>query len=160
MSDEIGKLLAGHAVPELRTRLIWEAVIDIGAVEYLGPGPRGARAIVPILGGAFRGGPDHPDLSGTIEPGGADRQLIRADGGKELEAIYEMRVSDGTLLSICNRVIIDQTTDPRYALSRIEVTAPEGRWDWLNRRLILGTLQPAMPTRQAVIIRGFEARPA
>jgi hypothetical protein len=69
-----------------------------------------------------------------------------------------MEVHDGTVLTIHNRVVIDETgPGPRYALSHIVVTAPKGRWDWLNRRIILGTLQPAMPEKQAVIIRGWEA---
>ena len=44
---------------------------------------------------------------------------------------------------------------PRYAMSRIEVTAPQGRWDWLNRRLIVGTLQGLRPRHAAVLIRGW-----
>ncbi|WP_068300909.1 DUF3237 domain-containing protein [Pararhodobacter sp. CCB-MM2] len=144
----------------LGAELLWEAVVDIADREDLGMGPRGARGIVPILGGSFRGGPgmgaDQAEFHGGIEPGGADRQLLRPDGAKELDAFYEMRVADGTLLTIRNRVIIDETVDgPRYALSRIEVTAPQGRWDWLNRRLIVGTLQGLRPRHPAVLIRGW-----
>jgi hypothetical protein len=83
--------------------------------------------------------------------------LIRRDGAKELDALYEMQVDDGAVLTIRNRVIIDETgPGPRYALSRIEVAAPEGPWSWLSRRLIVGTLQSARPERAAVIIRGWE----
>ena len=144
----------------LGTALLWEAVVDIAEREDLGQGPLGARGIVPILGGVFRGGPgmgaDQADFHGTVLNGGADRQLVRADGAKELDAFYEMRVADGTLLTIRNRVVIDETgPGPRYAVSRIQVTAPLGRWDWLNRRMIVGTLQGARPRRAAVIIRGW-----
>ncbi|PWE27592.1 DUF3237 domain-containing protein [Pararhodobacter marinus] len=140
--------------------LLWEAVVDIGEREDLGAGPCGARGIVPILGGQFRGGPgmggDQADFHGVVEAGGADRQLLRPDGAKELDALYEMRVADGALLTIRNRVIIDETVEgPRYAMSRIEVTAPQGRWDWLNRRLIVGTLQGLRPRHAAVLIRGW-----
>ena len=141
----------------LTHRLLWQAVVDIAPTEDLGPGPRGHRWIVPILGGRFVGGQDCPELAGEVLAGGADRQLLRPDGIKELEAIYEMRCRDGTLLSICNRVIIDPDRKPeRYALSRIEVTAPDGRFAWLNRRLIVGTLQVMRPAREAVLIRGWE----
>jgi hypothetical protein len=69
-----------------------------------------------------------------------------------------MEVSDGTVLTIRNKVIIDESGEgARYALSHIHVTAPDGPWSWLGRRIILGTLQPAMPARNAVIIRGYEA---
>lgn len=144
-------------LPGLSTRLIWEAIVDIAEREDLGQGPYGARGIVPITGGSFRGGPGLDELTGVVLPGGADRQLLRRDGAKELDALYEMRVADGTVLTIRNRVVIDETVEgPRYALSRIHVTAPDGRWAWLNRRLFLGTLQSARPERQAVIIRGWE----
>jgi len=144
-------------LPGLRHRLLWQAVVDIAATEDLGEGPLGHRWIVPIMGGVFTGGPGCEDLRGEVVPGGADRQLLRPDGIKALEAIYEMRCASGELLSICNRVIIDADRKPeRYALSRIEVAAPDGRFAWLNRRLILGTLQPLRPARQAVLIRGWE----
>ncbi|WP_375688245.1 DUF3237 domain-containing protein [Pseudooceanicola sp. LIPI14-2-Ac024] len=158
MDKAFEDILRGQPLPGISTTLVWEALVDIGPHEALGRGPHGERGIIPITGGVFRGGPGHEDLKGTIVPGGADRQLLRADGAKELDAVYEMRVEDGTLLSLRNRVLIDETRDgDRYALSRIEVTAPAGRWDWLSRRIILGTLQAAMPARQAVVIRGWLA---
>ena len=138
------------------TRLLWEALVDIGPRTDLGTGPLGPRGIIPILGGEFRAGPDFPGLSGTILPGGADRQQTRPDGARELDALYEMQVQDGAILTIRNRVIIDET-GPRYALSRIAVTAPAGPWAWLSRRVILGTLQPARPMREAVLIRAWLA---
>ena len=140
------------------TRLVWQAVADVQERRELGVGPCGARAIVGIAGGQFSGGPGFPDFHGTILPGGADRQLIRPDGIKELDALYEMQVHDGTILTIRNRVVIDEAlAGPRYALSRLHVTAPEGRWGWFNRRLFLGTLQSARPARAAVVIRGWLA---
>ncbi|MEZ5653568.1 MAG: DUF3237 family protein [Burkholderiaceae bacterium] len=145
------------AMPALRHRLLWQALVDIAPTEDLGQGPLGHRWIVPILGGCFVGGEGCEDLRGEVLAGGADRQLLRPDGIKELEAVYEMRCASGELLSIRNRVIIDAERRPeRYALSRIEVTAPEGRFGWLNRRLIVGTLQPMRPARQAVLIRAWE----
>lgn len=155
-------LLDQTPLPKLATRLIFEAMVDIAAREDMGTGPLGNRGIVPILGGAFRGGPDFPGLHGRVEAGGADRQQMRPDGVKELDAFYEIRVHDGTLLTVRNRVLIDEAnTGPRpggrYALSVIRVTAPEGPWAFLNRRVIMGTLQSARPARAAVIIRAWEA---
>ena len=87
---------------------------------------------------------------------GADRQLLRPDGVKELHALYEMQTDDGAVLTIDNRVLIDEAVQPvRYALSRISVAAPDGQHAWLNRRLFVGTLLPLRPTREAVLIRAF-----
>ncbi len=139
-----------------QAHLAWTAVVDIDERETLGLSAYGERFIVPILGGRFWGGPGHELLSGTVRPGGADRQLLRQDGVKELHAIYEMETEDGTVLSIDNQALIDESAQPsRYAVSRIRVSAPEGPHGWLNRRLFVGTVQSLRPERAAVLIRAF-----
>lgn len=131
----------------------WEAQVEIGERQSLGHGPLGERFIVPILGGTFEG----PRLRGTVLPGGADRQLLRADGVKELDALYEMQTDDGTVLTVRNRVLIDETATPgRYARSVLQLTAPAGPHDWLNRRVFVGTLHSLRPARAAVGIRVYE----
>lgn len=135
--------------------LLWHAAVTISERESLGRGPLGERFIVPITGGRFWGGPGHEALHGEVLPGGADRQLQRADGVKELSALYEMRVHDGTVLTVHNRVLIDEAQSPRYARSVLTVTEPEGPWAWINRRLLVGTLQSLRPQAQAVLVRVF-----
>ena len=135
-------------------RPLWHAAVDIGPREALGRSPLGERWIVPILGGHFWGAPGFETLRGTVLPGGADRQLQRGDGVRQLQALYEMRCDDGTVLTILNQVTIDEPVPgQRYALSHVQVTAPEGPHAWLNRRLIVGTLQVLRPAREAVLIR-------
>jgi len=144
-------------LPQMQLRLLFELVVDVAGRADLGRGPLGPRGIVPITGGEIRGGPGHEALRGMVLPGGADRQQLRPDGVKELDAIYEVQLEDGAVLSLRNRVLIDDPGDrPRYARSHIHVTAPEGRWAFLNRRVILGTLQSARPARDAVIVRGWD----
>ena len=119
----------------------------------LGQGPRGERFIVPILGGRFEG----PRLRGTVLPGGADRQLLRADGVKELDALYELQTDDGAVITVRNRVLIDENATPgRYARSVLQLSAPAGPHDWLNRRVFVGTLHSLRPARAAVCIRVYE----
>ena len=149
-------LLTRHPPLAPSAQLVWEAVVDVAERKALGPGPSGDRFIVPILGGHFRGAPGFESFHGVVLPGGADRQVLRPDGVKELDALYEMQVADGAILTIRNRVVVDESVQgPRYAMSRIQVQAPQGDWGWLNRRLFIGTLQSARPERAAVIIRGW-----
>lgn len=137
-------------------RLVWTAAVDIAARESLGQGPGGERWIVPITGGRFWGEAGFEALHGKVRPGGADRQLLRPDGVKELQALYEIETGDGAVLTILNEVVIDESVQPRrYAMSRIRVTAPEGPHAWMNRRLFIGTLQALRPQREAVVIRGY-----
>lgn len=112
--------------------------------------------MVPILGGAFYAGPGIDGLNGTVLEGGADRQLLRPDGIKELDALYELQTDNGHILTIRNTVVLDEEHQPeRYAMSNISVIAPEGDLAWLNRRAMVGTLQSARPARQAVVVRAW-----
>ena len=138
-------------------RLLWTAIVDVGDRQDLGFGPRGQRYLVPIVGGRFFGADASEGLQGTVVSGGADRQLIRADGVKELDALYEMKLDDGPVMTVHNRVIVDESRQPeRYAMSVMSVTVEEGPFAWLNRRLILGTLESLRPQRDAVVVRAWE----
>ena len=140
--------------PELA--LIWTAVVDIGPREDWGMTPKGQRYSIPILGGKVFAGPGIDGLSGVVLPGGADRQLVMSDGLKTLDALYEMQMDDGSVLTVHNRVRIDETVTPEpYKLSVIDVTAPVGKFEWMNRRVFVGTLETAKPDRDAVVIRGW-----
>ena len=156
MTDD--EILTKHPPVEPVARLVWTAVVDVGDRQDLGASASGHRFLVPILGGRFYAGPGIAGLSGEVLPGGADRQLLRPDGVKELDALYEMQTEAGAVLTIRNRVIVDDARQPdRYAMSVISVRAPTGPLDWLNRRLLLGTLQSARPDRAAVVVRAWEA---
>lgn len=149
-------LVQAQPVLTPRAALLWSAAVDIAPREDLGRGALGDRFIVPILGGRFWGGPGFESLSGHVRAGGADRQLLRPDGVKELRAEYEIETDDGAVITVDNRVLIDDTRQPvRYALSHVAVSAPAGPHAWLNRRVLAGTLQVLRPQREAVLVRVF-----
>lgn len=153
---DLQALVADDPVPQPHATLAWTAVVDIAPRRDLGMGALGERRIVPILGGRFWGGPGHEGLRGRVLPGGADRQLLRADGIKLLRAEYELETEDGAVITVDNRVLVDETVQPvRYALSHLHVTAPAGPHAWLNRRIFVGTLQVLRPRREAVLVRSY-----
>lgn len=136
------------------SRLAWEALVTIGPRQALGRSPAGERFLVPILGGSVRGGFDGHVLQGQVLSGGADRQLLRPDGILELDALYEMQLDDGAVLTVHNRVLIDAPPGgARYAFSQVKVVAPEGPHAWLNRHVFVGTLHPLARERRAVLVR-------
>jgi hypothetical protein len=154
--QNLRRLAANLPLLQPRTTLLWNAVVDIQAREPLGRSPLGDRWIVPITGGSFWGGAGYESLRGRVRSGGADRQLERADGVRELRAEYEMETDDGAVLTVANEVVIDDAVKPeRYAVSRVRVTAPQGPHDWLNRRLFVGTLQSLRPARDSVLVRVY-----
>lgn len=140
-----------------RAQFAYEAVVDIGEMVPLGHGPLGERRVIPILGGEFQG----PDMRGTVLPGGADRQLVRSDGLRLFDALYEMRTHDGVVLTVRNRARV-RDGEPGapflYGMSSLEVTAPQGRYHWLNDYVLVGTVQPLRPARAAVLIRVYTMR--
>ena len=128
---------------------VYEAIIDIADVQNLGQSLQGQRFIVNILGGEFNG----PCLKGKVLPGGADRQLLRPDGVKELDALYEIQTDDGTVITVHNQVVVDMPTqEQRYARSVVKFRAPAGQYEWLNRRVFVGNLESLKPSRNAVKI--------
>lgn len=136
-----------------RTEFVYEAVCDLEPTLDLGTSPWGERRMVPIAGGTFEG----PGLKGKVLPGGADRQLIRRDGARALDAVYELQTHDGVIISVRNRVLVRPPKDGsgRYAFSTLEIVAPEGRYGWLNDHVHVGTLDSLRPERAAVVIRVF-----
>lgn len=80
----------------LATDYLCSLQIEVGPVISLGVGPYGERRVVDILGGRVAG----PDLHGVVVPGGADWQVVRADGVVDIEAHYSLLLDDGARVEI------------------------------------------------------------
>ncbi|MGC1330328.1 DUF3237 domain-containing protein [Pseudomonas sp.] len=146
--------LARAADPAPALEPVYEAVIDIAPRETLGKGPLGERFRVPITGGEFHGA----GLKGKVLGGGADRQLLRADGVKQLDAVYEMQTDDGAVLTVRNQVLVHGTGSDRYAFSTLNIQAPQGPYAWLNQAVYVGSLTSLKPQREAVLVKVYRVR--
>jgi len=134
---------------------VYEAIVDVAPTIDLGHGPLGWHRLVNITGGEFEG----PRLRGRVLPGGADRQLIRPDGVRLLDALYEMQTDDGTVLTVHNRVkVIEHPGGEREALSHLDITAPAGPHGWLNDAVLVGRASALLAHRQAVRICVYQLR--
>lgn len=145
----------------IRVLPVWTATVDLEPTIPRGEGPTGHRYVVPIVGGHFFGAlapeSDTPTpFKGTIVSGGFDIQRERRDGILELEAIYHMLTDDGVMIEIRNEAILTLTKDDEidYSRSCIRVEAPIGKYDWLNKRVIVGTVEEIEVEKQ-VLIRAF-----
>ena len=128
---------------------VFTAHVDIGAPLELGPVGTGRRRIIPITGGSVSG----PRLTATILPGGADWQIVRANGTAEVVARYTLRAEDGTLISVINtglrrgtpevlaRLAAGEPVDPSEYYFRtspvFDVTA--GPHGWLAENIFVAT---------------------
>lgn len=124
--------------PELK--FAFEAMAEVGAPLDLGMTPQGRRRIIPVLGGRFEG----PAIRGRILPGGADWQMLRADGSAELNARYTLESDQGALIYVSNRGLrcgppevlrklnAGGRVDPRlyyfHTVAQFETGAPECAW--------------------------------
>jgi hypothetical protein len=133
----------------IETEFLFRATITLEAPRELGETPLGRRRIIGIRGGSFEG----PRISGVVLPGGADWQIIRADGVAYLDARYTLQSVDGALVYVRNRgyrhgppEVIErlargEEVDPALYYMRttpwFETAAPQ--YAWLNRSICVGT---------------------
>ena len=125
------------------------AEITLAPPQELGDAPHGRRRIIAITGGTFRG----EKLSGRVLAGGADWQVIRADGVAELDARYTLETSDGALIYVRNfgyrhgppdvirRLAAGEPVDPSLYYMRTTPLFETGaeRYRWLNGLICVAT---------------------
>lgn len=99
---------------------IAEFRVQVGSPVVLGNDGFGEARIVPILGGTVSG----PELTGTILPGGADEQRIRADGLTRIHARYVIRAADSALIRVDSQGLRHAAPEVMAALMRGERVDP------------------------------------
>ena len=124
------------ATPEME--FVMQLNVTLGEAYMVGETPAGKRHVIPITGGTFEG----PLLRGTIINGGADYQLISADGKRTtLEAIYSIKTDDGVNIHVRNQGIIYSGKDASgkdsfYFKAAPKFEAPqESKYNWLNNAI-------------------------
>jgi Protein of unknown function (DUF3237) len=139
----------------LRLQGLFQAEIELAPAQELGAGPLGRRRIIAITGGRFLG----ERLSGRVLPGGADWQVIHADGVADLDARYTLETDDGALIYVRNhgyrhgpeavlgRLAAGENVDPAQYYMRTTPLFETGdpRYAWLNRIVCVasGARRPA-----------------
>ena len=135
----------------LELQPLLSAEITLAAPHELGDTPQGRRRIIGITGGKFSG----KRLSGKILPGGADWQVVRADGVAHLDARYTLETDDGALIYVRNEgyrhgppEVIRQLAegipvDPSLYYMRTNPWFETGdaRYAWMNRMLCVAAGQ-------------------
>jgi hypothetical protein len=131
-----------------KLEFVFEIEAKVGAPLELGQTPLGRRRVIPIESGVVRG----PGLNAIVLPGGADWQIIRADGIAQIEARYTIQADDGALISVVNcglrhgppeimqRLIAGEEVDPAsyYFRTTPVFEVASGPHDWLCRSVFVG----------------------
>jgi uncharacterized protein DUF3237 len=126
----------------------FEVRATVGSPLEVGQVAQGRRRIVPITGGTFEG----PGLRGKVIAGGADWQIIRADGFTELDTRYTLETDKGQIIYVQNagmrhaaadvmkRLLAGELVDPALVyfrtVPRFETAAVD--LQWLTRAVFVG----------------------
>ena len=133
----------------MQLQTLFRAEIFLDRPLELGDTPQGRRRIIGITGGRFSG----ERLSGRVLPGGADWQVIRADGVADLDARYTLETADGALIYLRNRglrhgppevmrrLAAGEAVDPAsyYMRTTPRFETGDARYAWLNRIVCVAT---------------------
>ena len=136
---------------------VFEIHAELAPTMVLGESSDGMRQAIPITGGSFSG----PQANGEILPGGADYQLVRPDGVRELHAVYMIRTDDGVLINVVNDGIIvapEINDGVNYVMTTPTFQAPVGKYDWLNKSVFLSRISGGAENPRAVYIRVYRVR--
>jgi Protein of unknown function (DUF3237) len=131
----------------LSAQPIFTIEAELAPLLDLGRTPVGERRIIGILGGTVRG----PKLSGRVLPGGADWQVIRADGAADISARYTLESDSGARILVNSDGLRHGPAEVLAALTRGEPLDPSAYYfrtvmrfetsdqsfDWMNRILAI-----------------------
>ncbi len=118
---------------------------ELAPLMNLGRTPVGERRIIGIVGGTVCG----PKLTGRVLPGGADWQVVRADGAADISARYTIESGSGArilvnsdglrhgppevLAALMRGEPVDASAYYFRTAMRFETSDPA--FDWMNRIL-------------------------
>ena len=127
----------------LGAKPIFSIEAELEPIMSLGRAPLGERRIVGIKGGTVRG----QKLNGRVLPGGADWQIVRADGATDIQARYTIESDAGARIlvdsvglrhgppEVIEKLARGDNVDPALyyfrTVMRFETGDPST--DWLNR---------------------------
>ena len=151
--------------PVPRLEPLCHVAVKIGAPQLLGAVLTGERRIIPITGGRFEGA----KMRGEILPGGADWQIVAADGTAILEARYTLRTDDGALIYVKNNGFRHGPPEVLAAIARGEQVDPikyyfratptfetgDKKYAWLNRIICVCS---GVRTKEEVLLDFYEVK--
>ncbi len=151
--------------PIPRLEPLCHVAVKIGAPQMIGAVLTGERRIIPITGGRFEG----VKMRGEILSGGADWQIIVADGTALLEARYTLKTDDGALIYVKNSgfrhgppealaaIARGEQVDPTKYYFRASPTFETGdkKYAWLNRIICVCS---GVRTKEEVLLDFYEVK--
>lgn len=112
------------ALPDSGLAPLMRLDVEVGELVTLGPVATGERRMVDIVGGRFEGAGVLQGCHGRVLPGGADWQLLRADGVLEVDARYLLEDTQGARVQVLSQGLRHGPAEVIAALGRGETVDP------------------------------------
>jgi Protein of unknown function (DUF3237) len=132
---------------------IFRVYAELADILQFGPTPLGERRVINILSGRVEG----PKLKGRILPGGADWQLIRADGAADIKARYTIEADGGGLILVNSEGLRHGPPEVMARLARGEAVEAQEYYFRTLMRFETGDPALAWLNRILAIARGARA---
>jgi hypothetical protein len=131
----------------------FDVVVHLGPLEDHGLTRAGHRRVIPITGGTVRGAFD-----ADVLPGGADWQILRADGAVDVGARYSARTESGAYVLIHSTGVRSGAPDVLEALLQGEPVDPSQYY--FRTVLALETAAPQLAALQNTLFIASAVRQA
>lgn len=144
---------AFESLPEplrsVQTRPLFVMRLDVKPIVVVGATPGPFRRVGIVPSGSFKG----ERLSGTVLDGGSDWQTVRSDGSTTLDVRLLLKTDDDVTITMSYRGVRHGPAEVIQRLEKGEIVepssyyfrigpifeAPNGRYEWLNRLMAIGT---------------------
>ena len=140
---------AEPAPPVLQAKLAFTIEANLAPMLELGDSADGKRINIPITGGRVFG----DKINGKVLPGGADYQLIHADGTVVLHAVYMLQTDDGAVINVVNDGVLvpPKNGSALYFRTSPRFNAPNGRYTWLNNSIFVAGIRESNKDNSVLI---------
>jgi hypothetical protein len=139
-------------MPLLSAEPIFRIHAEVADMRSFGATPYGERRVIDIVGGRVEGA----KLQGKIVPGGADWQIVRADGVVDLKARYAIETAAGARVLVESDGLRHGPPEVMAALARGEAVDP-ARY-YFRTAMRFETSDPALAWLNTIIAIAAGAR--
>lgn len=138
----------------LEAELVLELTVELGETQEAGQTPNGLLRLIPITGGQFSG----LDIKGKILPGGYDWNTVINANVAHVFAKYAIQTDDGVNISIQNEGYLNTKKQDSLILTTPKFQVQEGKYDWLNSGVFVGSLQGGSSEKPSVNIKIYKMK--
>ena len=138
----------------LEAELALELTVELGETQEAGQTPNGFLRLIPIIGGEFSG----LDIKGKILPGGYDWNTVINENVAHVFAKYVIQTDDGINISVQNEGYLNIKKQDSLISTIPQFQVQEGKYDWLNTGVFVGSLQSGSSEKHSVNIKIYKMK--